>query len=378
MRIHHVVASVLPEYGGPSYSVPALCNALTELGHEVTLHTFAPVPAFAARRFELETYHWQRWLARSAGLSWDMPGGLRRAAQSGEVMHVHGLWMLPNLLPALAVLGSSCALAWSPRGMLDAWSLAQSAQRKRLLWSLAQGPAVRSAALLHATAQREADSLRQLRLTAPIARVANGMEIPGPRDVAHHRGVPRTLLFLSRLHPKKGIAELLRAWARVQDEAKDWRLDVVGPDNDGYLVALTALAAELQLQRVRFLPAAYAADKVAHLREAQLYVLPSHSENFGLGVAEALAHGLPVLVGRGTPWSEVVRERVGWHVDNDVDTLVATLRDALFRPPEALHAMGQRGRAFISRVFSWRRCAHDLSESYAWVRYGGSVPSCIV
>lgn len=378
MRIHHVVSSILEKYGGPSNSVPALCNALADAGHEVTLHTFAPAPALVGRRFELRTYRWEQRVAAPVGLTWDMLPGLRAAARSGEILHVHGLWMLPNILPAAAVLGTHCKLVYAPRGMLDSWSLAQSARRKRWLWRFAQGPAVRRAALLHATAPSEAASMRTLGLGAPIALVPNGVEIPPEADTAQHGGPLRTLLFLSRLHPKKGLDELLRAWGLVQRSQPDWQLLIVGPDNDAYLPSLRALADELALARIHFRPAAYGAEKVAHLRAAQLYVLPTHSENFGLGVAEALAHGLPAIVGRGAPWASLATERAGWHVDNDVAALASCLREALACPPEVLHEMGRRGRAFVTDAFSWSRSARDLAEAYAWASTGtGPTPSCV-
>ncbi|HKU36716.1 MAG TPA: glycosyltransferase, partial [Polyangiales bacterium] len=310
-------------------------------------------------------------------LSWDMPIGLRRAARSGEIMHVHGLWRLSNVLPAVAVRGTRCRLVVSPRGMLDAWSLAQSARVKRVMWKLAQGPAVRSAALLHATASSEAEGLRALGLDAPIAIVPNGVDVPDVAELAHFSGAPRKLLFLSRLHPKKGVDVLLRAWARVQVRFADWELEIVGPDDQGYLAQLQALARELSVQRVSFLPAAYGDEKARHYRAAQLYVLPTHSENFGMGIAEALAYGVPVIAGHGAPWSALVRERAGYHVPSDVESVTACLETALALSPAELREMGERGRAYVVREFSWPGVARTLGECYAWLAHGGPAPACV-
>jgi glycosyltransferase involved in cell wall biosynthesis len=376
VRVHHVIASVLEKHGGPAYSVPALCRGLQLEGQDVTLHTYAPAPVIERCNFRVQTYHHAAFAPR-IGLSWDMPRGLRRAARSGEIMHVHGLWRLSNVLPAVVVRGTACRLVMSPRGMLDAWSLAQSARTKRVAWALLQGPAVRRAALLHATSDGEAQGLRQLGLRAPIAVVPNGVDVPDEANLAHFSAGQRKLLFLSRLHPKKGVDVLLRAWARVEARFADWALDIVGPDEQGYLSKLQALAAELGIQRVQFVPPTYGSKKAEHYREAQLYVLPTHSENFGVGIAEALAYGLPVIAGHGAPWSALIRERAGYHVASEVESLSECLEVALGLPPEVLREMGARGREYVVREFAWASVAQALSDCYAWLTRGGSRPPCV-
>ncbi len=122
MRIHQVLSSALEIHGGPSLTVPTLCEELAALGHEVTLHTLEPAPSAVSSSYELRTYHWSSVLRR-LGLSRDMLGGLRAAARSGAIMHVHGLWMFPNVWPAWAVRNTGCKLVIAPRGMLDAWAL---------------------------------------------------------------------------------------------------------------------------------------------------------------------------------------------------------------------------------------------------------------
>jgi glycosyltransferase involved in cell wall biosynthesis len=376
VRVHQVITSVLEKYGGPSYSVPALCRSLQAQGQDVTLHTYAPAPVIDQRNFHLRTYHRAAFASR-IGLSWDLPFGLRTAARSGEIMHVHGLWRLSNVLPAVAVRGTGCRLVVAPRGMLDAWSLAQSARVKRVAWALMQGPAVRRAVLLHATAASEAQGLREIGLRAPIAIIPNGVDLPSDSELAQFSGGPRKLLFLSRLHPKKGIDVLLRAWARVQARFTDWELEIVGPEEAGYLATLRALAAELRVQRVRFEPPAYGADKQRHYRSAQLYVLPTHSENFGMGIAEALAYGVPVIAGHGAPWPALVSERAGYHVPSDTESLTACLETALALSPDALREMGARGRAYVTREFSWASVARTSAQCYEWLVHGGSKPACV-
>lgn len=374
MRIHHVVPSLLATYGGPSQSVPALCEGLATRGNDVVLHTLLPLPTSpVGRGFEVRAY---QALARRRriGLSWELAVGLRAAAVSGEILHVHGLWTLASVLPALAVLGTHCKVVVSPRGMLEAWALEQNAVLKRWVWRLLQGPAVRSASLLHATAATECASMRGLGLLAPVAVVPNAVEVSAAGAAAQFDAEPRRLLFLSRLHPKKGVDLLLRAWARVEAFEPSWQLQIVGPDEAGYLASLKLLADQLRVSRVTFAGAVDGRDKTALYRGAQLYVLPSHSENFGQGIAEALAHGLPVIAGLGTPWAALARDRAGWHVSNDVNTLTACLREALALSPAALHEMGARGRVLVAREFSLAGTARAMEACYVWTHRGGTPP----
>jgi glycosyltransferase involved in cell wall biosynthesis len=372
LRIHQVIADVLEVHGGPSVSVPALCDALAGLGHEVTLHTLGPPPLSTPSSYRLQTYRRARALSK-LGLSAELPRALRRAARSGEVMHSHGVWMLPNLAPAWAVRGSACTLVAAPRGMLEPWSLAQNRWPKRLLWLLAQGAALRRAELLHVTALSELQAVRALGLRAPAALVPNGVAVPAESECAHFAGA-RTLLFLSRLHPKKGIDNLIRAWARVQRDFGDWTLQLVGPGDDAYIRELQELVQRTAADRVVFAGPAYGADKRAAFRRAQLFLLPSHSENFGQSIAEALAHGLPAIASLGTPWSGLTRERCGYWIGNDVDALSGCLGQALAQPTAALREMGARGRAWMQRDFSWQARARELADAYAWTREPERVP----
>lgn len=377
MRIHHVIANALPKHGGPSVVVTALCREQAALGHQVTLHSLAPLPEEPFEGYVSRGYHWSR-VARRIGVSFDMPLALRAAAQSGEIMHVHGLWMLPNWWPAWAVRGTGCRLVCSPHGMLEAWALDRHRLAKRALWLLAQRRALAAAGLLHATAEREIENLRRQGLRAPAALIPNGVTAPGAEQLAHFARSPRTLLVLCRLHPVKGIDHLLRAWVSVQAEFPSWELRIVGPDSDGHAAALLQLAAALRAQRVCFDGPLFGAAKEAAYRDAQLYILPTHSENFGIGVAEALSFALPAIVGRGAPWQGLEREGAGHWIDNRPESIAACLREALARSPDQLRAQGARGRAWMLRAYSWKKSAEEFLAAYAWLREGGERPETIV
>jgi glycosyltransferase involved in cell wall biosynthesis len=188
----------------------------------------------------------------------------------------------------------------------------------------------------------------------------------------------RRLLFLSRLHPKKGIDFLLRAWAGLYRKHPDWELVIAGPDQLGHRRAMQALAADLGLSRVVWRDAVFGSAKTELYRTADLFVLPTHAENFGLVVAEALAHGVPVITTTNSPWAGLRRNDCGWWIDLTDAALSETLHDAMGTPSAALAAMGSRGRAWMERDFAWPVVAREMLAVYRWMLGDGAPPSCVL
>ena len=187
----------------------------------------------------------------------------------------------------------------------------------------------------------------------------------------------RTLLFLGRIHPVKGIDRLLHAWQPLQDRHHDWRLVIAGRGESPHEREVRELAAALRLQRLEFVGARYGIDKSRAYLEADLFVLPTHSENFGMTVAEALAHGCPAVVSRGAPWSGLEIEGCGWWVDHEVPELTAALDAAMSSPEGQLVDMGRKGRAWMERDFGWDSVAQRMETAYRWVLDGGEAPSWV-
>ena len=261
------------------------------------------------RRFAQDLAHVPglRLLRRSAAFS----VALKETAAVADVVHDHGLWLLPNLQAGWAAAAAGKPFVVSPRGMLSPPALAFSRARKRAFWKLLQGPVIRRASCIHATSGQEYDELRAFGLRHPIAVIPNGIDLPElvPEPLAA-AGRERVVLFLGRLHPKKGIELLLRAWAKVEPAHPGWRLSLVGPGEERYVRELQALSRSLDLSRVSFGRAIYGAAKWDVYRAADLFVLPSLNENFGLTAAEALAAATPVIATTGTPWSRLESRRL--------------------------------------------------------------------
>lgn len=377
MHLIHVVPNVDQEASGPSYSVTQLCAHLHSAEKvPLTLAVLSPAPDPAPTflmTFPLGIGPPR--LGRSpAMLSW-----LRAQVADGscDIIHNHSLWMLPNLYPARAVRGTRCQLVVSPRGTLAPAALRRSRFAKRLLRSALVSPVLREANAFHATSEQEYRDIRALGLRQPVAILPNGIDAPDLDEVTPGRTYRRRLLFLGRIHPIKGIDDLLRAWSTLQSAFEEWELVIAGPGSDRYKAELEHLARYLRLERVSFIGPLYGHAKLEAFRAADLYVLPTRSENFGMTIAEALAAGTPVVTTKGAPWEELETEDAGWWIDSGVEPLTSVLREALSLMPDLLAAKGRQGRDWMLRDFPWKRIATNMARFYYWLCNSGPRPEFV-
>lgn len=377
MRIILTIAGLAGEFGGPSRSVPALASALGRLGADVELITAMPAPSEGSpllppahlvrshllRRASGAT----RWLPRSnafASTVRDLCSG-----QKDTVIHDQGVWLPSNHAVAVAAQELGRPRVISPRGMLSSWALAAKGLKKRAAWSLYQRRDLMSAAALHVTSQSEVDDCRRTGYLGPVTVVANGTEFPLQTLVDAHRPqatdgpVIRTVLCLSRVHPVKGLLTLVDAWAQIRPAG--WRLVIAGRGENGHVAEIERrIRAQGLRDSVAMIGEVAGQDKWALYRSADLFVLPSHSENFGIVIAEALAAGVPVLTTRGTPWSELENQGCGWWIDIGVAPLVDALGTALATPSAELRAMGERGRRLVELKYTWDGAAREMLSFY--------------
>lgn len=368
-----IVASVDDAAAGPSYSVAALSSALRRLGHDSALMavgTSPPKPGLEIFPQSLSHIPVLNRLMASCALS----SAVNVAASRGALLHLHGLWLLPNILPARAAQRHRVPLIISPRGMLGAAALEFSRNLKRVVLALGQRRAFETAACFHATAASEVEDIRRAGIKAPIAVIPNGIDIPECDEVSG----ARTVLYLGRLHPKKGIDQLITAWARIADRNPAWRLRIVGPSEVGCRAALERHVKNLGAPRVAFDGPLFGNDRLAAYQQSGLFVLPTLNENFGMVVAEALAAGIPVISTKGAPWQGLEIERCGWWVEQGPDAMASAIDAALALPDVERAAMGVRGRAWMARDFGWDNIAVSMAEVYAWCLGSGGKPDCVV
>jgi glycosyltransferase involved in cell wall biosynthesis len=283
-----------------------------------------------------------------------------------RVLHDNGLWGYTNYAAARFAARERIPLVISPHGMLEPWALTARRSRKRLALALFQRTVLDSAALLMVTADSEYESVRRAGFGRPVAVVPLGVNLPA--TTARHDGKAdvRTFLFLSRIHPKKGLLALIEAWHRTRKPG--WRFIIAGPDEDGHLSQVLECIGRFGLQdHFEIRPVVEGAAKRDLFESADVFVLPTFSENFGLVVAEAMSYGIPVLTTRGAPWSVLETLNAGWWVEPGVDGLAAGLHRVVATTVEERARMGDAARAYAAQHLGWDLAGRMTREAYSWI-----------
>jgi glycosyltransferase involved in cell wall biosynthesis len=274
----------------------------------------------------------------------------------GFILHDHGQWLPCNRASARVQRKTKAPRVVTPRGMLSPWAMQHKRWKKKIAWHLFAKRDINQASIVHATSDLEANELRQLGVTAPIVVIPNGVESrPRPSD---DRPKSKTVLFMSRIHEKKGVAELVTAWRRINDP--QWKLIIAGPDESNMIAGLNLSASD----RIEFVGEVSGADKWRLLESASVFVLPTHSENFGLVIAESLMAGTPVITTHGAPWQVLEEHHAGWWIPMSVDSVVLTLRNAMAMPMSELADMGLRGHDLVVERFGWQQIGQQMLEVY--------------
>jgi glycosyltransferase involved in cell wall biosynthesis len=361
-KVANVISSFNSESGGPPGTVSLIAEAGRGLWHAdlfTTNHLQSPSDTLRVVDFPGQVkllpdsaHTMIGGLAMLAGLSRGFRDQLLRGVKP-DVVHIHGLWSPFLAAFALTALRNRIPYIVSPHGMLEPWSLTVRSMRKSLALSSYQGHILGRAAVLHATSKMEASNLRRLNggqvpvfvIPNPVAEPTETLRGEGP--LASQK---RILLFLSRIHEKKGLNTLLQAWNEIKPA--DWRLLIVGSGEEEYVASLKAYCAAHEVPDVEFKPHVEGEQRERVFKSASAFILPSYSENFGNAVAEALIRGLPIITTTGTPWSSIVENGCGWYVPPTLDELKVVLAKATSTDAHTLKQMGERGRAYATGNFT--------------------------
>ncbi|HYC37532.1 MAG TPA: glycosyltransferase [Usitatibacter sp.] len=351
MKIFLAATSLASAYGGPARSVARLAESLADEDDVGLWSADGSRPSPASGRL--------RWL----------PGALDSAFGAfgtPDVIHDNGIWLPHNHCLAVRARSLSIARVVSTRGMLEPWARSHKAIRKALAWAGYQRRDLARAGCLHATASSEAANLLKLGLNVDIRTIPNGVDVPPPMGATASQRVrrQRIALFLGRICPIKGLEMLVRAWSIARPAG--WILRIAGPDEAGHRAVVEhEVAAAGLAQAVEFIGTVDDSFKTRVFHSADILVLPSYSESFGMSAAEALAHGVPVLATRGTPWSSLIEHSCGWWVDTTEQGLSEGLREVAATSAEELLAMGSRGRDYVASELGWSSVARRFRQLYA-------------
>lgn len=379
MRVGLVTASLSTDGGGVFECVAHLTTALREQG----IHAVAFGAPGRALQSDLSDEA-RRPVVRTgpARFGW-MPGLARSlAGERLELVHTHGLWMHPSVAALRWSRSGGKPHVVSPHGMLDRWALQRSRFAKRAARLLFEHAHLAEAGFIHALTEQEAIDVRQFGVRTPICIVPNGVHLddaPVPADDLRGSATKRTLLFLGRLHPKKGLVELLAAWKEARAELRrgDWSMVLAGWDQEGHRAELERLIAESGLGHEISLPGPVFGDqKRAALRNADAFVLPSHSEGLPVAILEAWAHRLPVLMTPACHLPIGAERGAAMVAEPDARSLAQALRTLASMTAADRQRMGANGRAIVEERFTWPMIARRMQDSYMWAIGGGPAPSC--
>ncbi|WP_413201397.1 glycosyltransferase, partial [Nostoc piscinale] len=390
-RICQVVASINENIGGPAYSVTNLAKALAQ--NNIDSHLFTLDYQLHGQQLPIDSVKLHSQPAKNLavymrGLQPDANYYLTQlAATELDLIHNHGLWMFPNFYARQAAVRNKIPLVISPRGMVESWSLNNSWYKKLPAWILYEKQNLNKAIAFHATSTEEVKSIRKLGYKQPIALISNGVSVPTINEKVDRQELSdkfpelaekKWLLFLSRIHPKKGLDNLLYVWESLSNRFPEWHLIVAGADLIGYQNELEMLVESLKLKsQVTFTGMLSGKLKYSALTNADVFVLPTHSENFGIAIAESLAYGVPVVTTKGAPWQELETHNCGWWIEDNQQALAIALTEAMKMSSQERQQMGDRGKNLVQAKYSWNSIAKQMADFYYWILGGGEPPICV-
>jgi poly(glycerol-phosphate) alpha-glucosyltransferase len=326
---------------------------------------------------------------------------------NADLLYAATLWKYPSWAALQWVERTGKPMMVAPHGSLDEWALKNAAWKKRIAAVLFKDRQLRKAACIRALCQSEADSIRAYGLTQPIAIIPNGVDLPdfiessdegrGSRACDQSSG-RKTLLFLGRIHPKKGIPNLIRAFKKAIDSRRStfdapWQLVIAGWDQGGHEAELMKLCQELGLSferrepkaegrksaaRVVFFGPAFGGNKKSLLRTADAFVLPSFSEGLPMSVLEAWSYQLPVVMTPECNLPEGFAADAAIRIETGAESIAQGLDTLFSMSASDLQAMGAKGRALVEERFTWKTIAAQMREVYDWMLGGGAKPGSMM
>lgn len=356
MKILHYIPTLNRQDGGTSMYIQqlaAVLGQLTEL-HLVAHPSANELPIQGAQVHYL-TLSYNYWRVRNEYLS------ILQSVQP-DVVHVNCCWHPYFAYAVIWARNAGYKVVLTPHGMLEPWIMQRNYWSRKLpSLLLYQRKAVRMANLLHATAEAERDHLKELQWNTHIEVIPNGIRIEDIQ-LKETWTLSRKILFLSRIHPKKGIDQLIRALSVLPDT---FSLEIAGEGEASFIQELKQLASDEGVaHRVKWLGGVYDTLKWTTIQEADIMVLPTHSENFGIVVAEALASGTPVITTHGTPWQSLNEEHCGWWIPYGAEPLRRALTEYASCTADQLREMGLNGRRLVEKNFSTQTIAKRFVEMY--------------
>ena len=388
MKVAFLTKSLSRQAGG-------LLPVMQRLGQVLSAHRSAEILTLGIydAAFDQDVAGWQSVATKvfrslgphALGYSPEMFSAL--AEINPDIVHTHGLFCYTSAIACDWGRSSGKPYIISPHGMLDPWALQNSRWKKLIAAWLFENRHLSHSGCIHSLCTAETQAIRQYGLRQkPISQIPNGIDLPDntpdmspPWPVEKGRKV---LLYLSRIHPKKGLANLVPAWSAVKSDtpaSQDWILAIAGWDQGGHESELKALVAELDLgDDILFLGPQFNEGKAACYQNASGFILPSFSEGLPMVILEAWAYGLPVLMTPQCNIPEGFSANAALRIEPEAGSIEQGLRDFFLMPDNERLAMGERGRKLVEERFTWDKVADDMYAVYQWLLGGGQPPACVI
>ncbi len=379
-----LISSASRNAGGLFESVRRLVQNLHEqdIGVEVFSirdeHTAADITAWQPLKTYLFDVRGPKAFAYAPGMLSELKGN------HYQIIHSHGIWMYPSVVNLLNNAAKTTPYLISPHGMLDPWAVRNSAWKKKLAGALFENRHLSKASCIRSLCTSETEAVREYGLRNPICQIPNGIDLveaectePSPWQGSVDKG-KKIILYLGRIHPKKGLVNLLQAWAATRDEGKEWHLVIAGWDQGGHEEELQQLSRNLSIdERTLFVGPQFGEAKAAAYHHADGFILPSFSEGLPMVILEAWANRLPVLMTTFCNLPEGYKEGAALRIGTDVEDIAQGLRDLFTMSAKERENMGDQGLTLVKKQFTWPVIASEMKSVYQWMLGGGAPPSSI-
>ena len=375
MRICIFTTSIDKRLGGPSRSVPILARGLANKGILTTLLT-CKTEQMNVHLLDNSTVDLKIIDANVNVKCFEKD----ILDAKYDLIHLQNLWMPLYHKMARIARKHNIPYIMTPRGCLEPWCMKQKRIKKLVAFHLYQKRDLQQAACILATSKMEADNIRALGITSPRAIIPNGIDISEYKcrtseDKTH---VKKQILFLSRIHEKKGIEFLINAWEQLRAKYPTWNVVIAGNGEESYIHRLNEIIKSKSLRDcVEIIPPVFGEDKRRLYCESSLFVLPSYSENFGMVIAEAMSCGVPVITTNGTPWQELNEINLGWCIDLSLEKLITSISKAIELGQDSLFRMGQECSKHIRDTYQYTEVAAKNKAVYEWILNGGVKPDFV-
>ena len=388
MKILHVIANLAPRYGGPSKACLEMAQAVKALGHMVTIFTtnqdgsaVLDVPTgLPVNRNGVEIRYFPIQYPRFFGTSIPLANALREKIKDFDIVHIHSLYLFHGMISGYYCRKFNIPYLIRPHGTLDPFIYKRHRFRKFIIESLFENKNIKYATAIHFTSKEEKRLAEQYVFNTPSIIVPNGLYFSEYKNLPQlgtfRSQYPETIgkkiiLFFGRINFKKGLDILVRSFGKIAKTRDNVHLVITGPDNDGFGDKVRGWLKEQEiLDRATFTGMLLDKDKLSVLRDADIFVLPSYTENFGISLIEALVCGLPVVISdKVNLWREVKKNGAGLVAACDSDRFAEMILYLLDNPDDA-RMMGKNGNALVKERFQWSNVALSLEDAYHSIVFG--------